>query len=62
MQVLEEIKKYFRERMFRTPVPRAIRLSEAPSYGKPIRYYDRYSKGAEAYADIAQELAQRTQA
>lgn len=62
LQVLEEIKKYFRERMFRTPVPRAIRLSEAPSYGKPIRYYDRYSKGAEAYADIAQELAQRTQA
>ncbi|MCI8331271.1 MAG: ParA family protein [Clostridiales bacterium] len=60
LQVLEEIKKYYRERIFKTPVPRNVRLSEAPSYGKPIRYYDKYSKGAEAYAAIAKELADRT--
>ena len=60
LQVLEEIKKYYRERIFKTPVPRTVRLSEAPSYGKPIRYYDKYSKGTEAYEAIAQELADRT--
>ncbi len=56
MQVLEEIKRYFPGKIFRTPVPRNVRLSEAPSYGMPVRYYDKHSKGAAAYNDIAKEL------
>jgi len=59
LSVLEEIKKYYRDRIFATPVPRAVRLSEAPSYGKPIQYYDKHSKGSDAYNDIAKELIQR---
>lgn len=59
LSVLEEIKKYYRDRIFATPVPRAVRLSEAPSYGRPIQYYDKHSKGADAYNDIARELTQR---
>lgn len=59
LSVLEELKKYYRDRIFATPVPRAVRLSEAPSYGKPIQYYDKHSKGADAYNDIAKELLQR---
>lgn len=59
LSVLEELKKYYRDRIFTTPIPRAVRLSEAPSYGKPIQYYDKYSKGAQAYNDIAKELTQR---
>ncbi len=56
LQVLEEIKRYFPGKIFRTPVPRNVRLSEAPSYGMPVRYYDKHSKGAAAYNDIAAEL------
>lgn len=59
LSVLEEIKKYYRDRIFKTPVPRAVRLSEAPSYGMPIQYYDKHSKGAAAYDEIAKELIQR---
>lgn len=59
LSVLEELKKYYKNRIFTTPVPRSVRLSEAPSYGKPIQYYDKYSKGALAYEDIAKELMQR---
>ena len=59
LSVLEELKKYYKDRIFTTPVPRSVRLSEAPSYGKPIQYYDKYSKGALAYENIAKELMQR---
>ena len=59
LSVLEELKKYYRERIFNTPVPRSVRLSEAPSYGKPIQYYDKYSKGGLAYEQIAKELMER---
>ena len=48
LQVLEEIKNYLPGKLFRTPVPRNVRLSEAPSYGMPIKYYDQHSKGAAA--------------
>ncbi len=58
LQVLEEIKKHFPGKIFKTPVPRNVRLSEAPSYGMPAMYYDKYSKGALAYNDIAKEIAQ----
>ena len=59
LQVLEEIKKHLPGKLFRTPVPRNVRLSEAPSYGMPIKYYDKHSKGAHAYEDISKELIER---
>ncbi len=58
-QVLSEIKKYFGNKLFKTPIPRNVRLSEAPSYGEPICVYDRRSKGALAYAEVAEELDRR---
>lgn len=59
LQVLGEIKKHFGAALFKVPVPRNVRLSEAPSYGEPINVYDRRSKGAIAYDEIARELAER---
>ncbi len=59
LQVLEEIKKHLPGKLFKTPVPRNVRLSEAPSYGMPIKYYDKHSKGAMAYEEIAKELVER---
>lgn len=56
MQVLAEVKKYFASKMFKTVIPRNVRISEAPSHGKPINYYDRGSKGAKAYAELAEEI------
>lgn len=58
-QVLEEIRRHFGAMVFRNPVPRNIRLAEAPSFGKPILLYDVKSKGAEAYLAIARELLNR---
>ena len=55
-QVVAEVKKFFRRKVFSTPIPRSVRLSEAPSFGKPIRYYDGGSRGAEAYERLADEL------
>jgi chromosome partitioning protein len=59
LAVAAEIRKYFPDRIFRTTVPRNVRLSEAPSHGKPALYYDKHSKGAQAYLDIARELEKR---
>lgn len=59
LQVMGEIKKYFGDKLFGVPVPRNVRLSEAPSYGEPICVYDRRSKGALAYDAVAAELAER---
>jgi len=59
-QVLEEIRRYFGEKVFRNPVPRNVRLAEAPSFGKPIFLYDVRSRGAEAYLGAARELLART--
>lgn len=56
MQVVEEVKKYFPNKVFRTVIPRNVRLSEAPSFGQPILYFDRLSKGATAYSDLAVEI------
>jgi chromosome partitioning protein len=55
-QVVGEIREHFKEKVFRTTIPRSIRLAEAPSFGKPILLYDIKSKGAEAYLDLAQEV------
>ena len=56
VQVLEDIKKHFPGKIFKTPVPRTVRLSEAPSYGMPINYYDKSSKATESYLSIANEI------
>ncbi len=58
-QVVGEIKKYFGKDLYSTVIPRAVRLSEAPSYGMPIQYYDGRSKGAVAYDDLAKEFLKR---
>ncbi|MED4963396.1 AAA family ATPase [Heyndrickxia coagulans] len=57
LQVIEEVKKYFRDKVYRTIIPRNIRLSEAPSHGHPIILYDPKSRGAEVYLDLAKEVA-----
>lgn len=59
LQVKEELQKHFSDKLFKTSVPRNVRLSEAPSFGKPAIYYDKHSKGAKAYVDIAKELNKR---
>jgi chromosome partitioning protein len=56
IQVVEEVKKYFKEKVYTTVIPRNVRLAEAPSFGVPITEYDRKSKGAEAYIDFADEF------
>lgn len=58
-QVTETLREYFKERLFRTVIPRNIRLAEAPSHGKPVLAYDPRSRGAEAYMDLAAEYLQR---
>ena len=58
-QVVGEVKKYFADKLYKTPIPRAVRLSEAPSYGMPIQYYDKRSKGAAAYDDLAKEFLKK---
>jgi chromosome partitioning protein len=59
IQVVEEVKKHFRKEVYRTIIPRNVRLSEAPSHGKPIVVYDPRSRGAEVYMDLAREVLQR---
>ncbi len=58
-QVVEELKKFFANKLYNTTIPRAVRLSEAPSYGMPIQYYDKRSKGAKAYDELAREMIKR---
>ena len=54
--VVEEVKKYFKTKMYKTIVPRNVRLSEAPSHGMPVIDYDSKSKGAQVYMELAQEV------
>ncbi|MBS4177612.1 ParA family protein [Lederbergia citrea] len=58
IQVIQEVKKYFQNKVYRTIIPRNIRLSEAPSHGEPIIVYDSKSRGAEVYLDLAKEVAE----
>jgi chromosome partitioning protein len=58
-QVLAEIKKYFRDKVFETVIPRNVRLAEAPSHGVPVGVYDRFSKGAKAYKALTREVLGR---
>jgi chromosome partitioning protein len=56
IQVIEEVKKYFQDKVYRTIIPRNVRLSEAPSHGEPIIIYDAKSRGAEVYLELAKEV------
>ncbi len=60
-QVVAEVKKSFGSLLYKTLIPRTVRLSEAPSYGQPILYYDKKSKGAEVYKALAREVLKREQ-
>ena len=55
-QVVTEVKKFFPKKVFSTVIPRTVRLSEAPGFGQPVLYYDKSSKGSEAYQNLAQEI------
>ena len=55
-QVVEEVKKCFPRKVYSTVIPRNVRLSEAPSYGQPVMYYDKSSKGSNAYLELADEF------
>ena len=55
-QVVAEIKKFFADKLYKTFIPRTVRLSEAPSYGMPIQYYDKRSTGSESYNNLAKEI------
>ncbi len=55
-QVVEEVKRFFPRKVFNTVIPRSVRLSEAPSFGTPIMYYDRSGKGSAAYLELAKEI------
>ena len=59
LEVVEDIKSYFKERVYDTIIPRLVRLSEAPSHGKPIIAYDPHSRGTEAYLNLAKEVIER---
>jgi chromosome partitioning protein len=56
LQVIEDVKKFFRDKVYHTVIPRNVRLSEAPSHGQPIIEYDPKSRGAETYLDLAKEV------
>ena len=58
LQVVQEVKKFFGDKVYKTTIPRNVRLSEAPSFGAPVNYYDPISKGAMAYRDLAAEFLQ----
>ena len=59
MQVISELKKYYSDKLFKTPVSRNVKLSEAPSFGTPVYYHDKSSKGATEYLEVAKELLTR---
>ncbi|MEG1850110.1 MAG: ParA family protein, partial [Oscillospiraceae bacterium] len=56
LQVVDEVKKFFPNKVFKTVIPRNVRLSEAPGFGMPVLYYDRVSRGAACYLELADEL------
>ena len=62
MQVVDEVKRFFPGKVYKTIIPRNVRISEAPGFGKPVIYYDESSKGAEAYTELAMELIESVDA
>ena len=61
MEVMEEVRKYFKDKVFATMIPRNVRVAEAPSHGVPVGDYDKFSKGAKAYKALAREVVERTE-
>ena len=59
MQVVNELKRFYADKLFATPISRNVKLSEAPGFGMPVYYHDKYCKGAREYMDIAKELVTR---
>ena len=59
LQVVDEVKNFFKNQVFKTTIPRTVRLSESPSFGKPVMYFDKYCKGSRAYNDLAKELIKK---
>ena len=59
LEVVEDIRSYFKERVYDTIIPRNVRLAEAPSYGKPAMYYDKSSVGSKAYLALAAEVIEK---
>lgn len=59
VQVLSEVKRYFSTKIYKTVIPRNVKISEAPSHGKPINHYDKGAKGTVAYRELAEEFLQR---
>lgn len=59
-EVLAEVRKYFKDKVFRTSIPRNVRVAEAPSHGVPVGAYDKFSKGAKAYKEFTREVEERT--
>ena len=58
-QVIEEVQKYFPNKPYKTMIPRSVKLAEAPSYGEPIIYYEKYCKASFAYKKFADEVMKR---
>ena len=58
-EVLKEVQKFFNEKVYKTTIPRNVRLAEAPSFGLPIMLYDEKCKGAEAYVNLTKEFLNR---
>ena len=61
-QVIDEVRNYFKEKVFNSIIPRSVRLSEAPSFGKPGIVYDKFSRGAKSYLEAAKEFLERFRA
>ena len=60
VEVLAEVRKYFKDKVFQTTIPRNVRVAEAPSHGVPVGAYDKFSKGAKAYKEFARGVEERT--
>lgn len=59
MQVMEELRKHYSDKLFGTTISRNVKLTEAPGFGKPVYYYDKNAKGGKEYLEVAKELAER---
>ena len=59
MQVMEELRKHYSDKLFSTNISRNVKLTEAPGFGKPVYYYDKNAKGSKEYVEVAKELAER---
>ena len=59
MQVMDELRKHYSDKLFNTNISRNVKLTEAPGFGKPVYYYDKNAKGSKEYVEVAKELAER---